>query len=305
MLSWKTEKNLCRKLVFAAVFSLSILISQFSEGRELIDSNGQRVVLPQRPERIVTLIPSLGELVSDLLGENLNHLVAVSEYTDFPPLLKKKPSVGPYPHVNLEKILSLKPDLVLASVDGNSKEQIDHIRDLGLPVVSVKTGTFQEIQNSILIVADAVGVPSIGKKMVTQLRSGLDRLQEKALTRPKLRVLLELQDGPLITVGKNSFLNEAVELVGAQNIYSMMKEAYPRPSTEDVLQKNPDVILIMALEDNYRFFLDMAKRWKQFPKLNAVKNERVHVVKCDSLLRPTLRILDGLNCLSNVLYEKK
>src|SRR4051812_45152654 len=90
------------------------------------------------PKRIVTLAPSLGELASDLLGPELDRIVGVSEFTDYPPTLSKIPSIGPYVRINVEKVLSLKPDLVLGTVSGNSKEQVEQLIALGLHVLTVK-----------------------------------------------------------------------------------------------------------------------------------------------------------------------
>src|SRR5262245_40620061 len=106
---------------------LLLLFSSWCSAREITDATQTKVVLVDRPNRIVTLSPSLGELAADLLGDNLDRLVGVSEFTDYPPALKKVNSVGPYHQFNLERVLALKPDLVLATLDGNPRDRVLHL----------------------------------------------------------------------------------------------------------------------------------------------------------------------------------
>src|SRR6478672_2161638 len=110
----------------------------------------------EKPRRIVTLAPSLAELAADLAGEKIERIVGVSEYTDFPPALKKVESIGPYHKFNLEKVVSLKPDLVLATSDGNSRDQVLHLRELGVPVVVVETQSLAQVVSSIRLIGQAM-----------------------------------------------------------------------------------------------------------------------------------------------------
>jgi len=257
-----------------------------------------------KPKRVITLAPSLGELVADFLGNDLSRIVGVSEYTDYPPALKSFPSVGSYAQFSLEKVLSLKPDLVFATMDGNPRDTVLHLKELGVPVVIVKTESLGAIQESIRQVADALGMPEKGQQMAAQLQRGIDRLKaDVGSSSPK--VMLQIADQPLIVAGKKSFLNDALEILGAKNIYADSELPYPKPSFEDVLRKNPDVIIIAAMGDDATLFRAMATRWLEFKTLNAVKNHRVYLVQSDALLRPTLRILEGLSVLKKVIYEKK
>lgn len=285
---------------------LSLLFVFFSSAhpREITDVTQTQVILSNQPQRIVTLAPSLGELVADLLGEDLSRLKGVTDHTEYPPALKKFPAIGPYHHFNLEKVLELKPDLVIATMDGNSKDQVLHLRELKIPVLTVRTENFMQIRQSISLVSEAMGSAQKGALLNTELEKGLKRIWDQALKRkrPSASVLIQLGDQPLVTVGGRSFLNEALEKVGAKNIYSDATIAYPRPSLEDVLKRDPDVIIIATLGEDGRIFSQMAKRWLQFPKMKAVKNRQVKILKSDALLRPSIRILEGLRQLSQAIY---
>jgi iron complex transport system substrate-binding protein len=304
----KTGKNpfeRCKKNGLILYASLGLLFSsQATLGNQIIDATRTEVRLVENPRRVVTLAPSLGELVADLLGKDLVRLIGVSEYTDYPLTLKKLPSVGPYHHFNLEKVLALKPDLVLATLDGNSKEQVNHLRELKVPVVVVETGNFTEIAGSIKLVANALGVPKLGAEMADRLTKGIQRRKQSAQSHPPLKVLLQIGEDPMVLVGGNSFLQSALETIGAVNVYRDAKIPYPRPSLEDVLKKDPDIIVIVAMGDDLKQFDSMARKWRQFHGLKAVKNGRVHVLRSDALLRPTLRILEGLALLEDTVYGK-
>ena len=307
---WRTEKN--RFFSFLFIFSHLALIS-FSwakeNPRQITDATGVQVTLKDRPQRIVTLAPSLGELASDLVEGEMERIVGVSEFSDYPPRLKKVASIGPYHQFNLEKVLSLKPDLVLATTDGNPKDRVLQLRELGVPVVVINTESFQQMTASIQLAALSIGNSKLGEKMALQLTRGLEairnRTREKVRGKAPLKVLLQLSDDPLIVVGQKSFLHSALEAVGAQNVYSNSEAHYPKLSLEDVIHRNPDVIIVISLGENPTHSQQMAKKWNQFPILKAVQNHRVEVLQSDTLLKPTIRILEGLSLLERIFYGRK
>ena len=302
---WKIESLHFLNRLFLVISFLGLCVSGHSlRAAEIVDYTGVRVKLVETPKRIVTLAPSLAELVVDLLDDGFDRLVGVSEYSDYPPTLKKLPSIGPYHRFNLEKVVSLKPDLVLATFDGNSKDQVLHLKELGIPVVVVGTESFKEIQDSIKLVERSLGRESRGIQMANQFKAGIEQLEKKGRTRkgPPLRVMLQVGDQPLVVVGNKSFLHSALETIGARNIFFDTQSRYPKPSLEEVLKRDPDVIVVIALGEEIQTYQEMAERWKRFSQLKAVINKRVYVLKSDGLLRPTLRFLEGLSLLERLLY---
>jgi iron complex transport system substrate-binding protein len=283
--------------------------AQAASATEIVDATGKSVRLPDQPRRIVTLIPSLGELAADLSGTELSRIVGVSEHTDYPPGLARVERIGPYNRVNIERVMALKPDLVLASVDGNIKDQVLHLRELGLPVVVVSTETIDQVPASIRLVAKSLGAPAAGEAMAERFRAGLERVRERGRTRAangrRKRVALQLGEDPLIVIGSKSFLHGALDAVGAENIFAESSAHYPRPSIETVLQRDPDAIVVLALGDEPERFRKMAARWGHYPGLRAVKGKQVSVLQADPLLRPTLRLLEGLALLERTLFAEK
>jgi iron complex transport system substrate-binding protein len=281
------------------------LVAVTAQGRAVKDTTGITVQLPDSPRRIVTLTPALGELVSSFLGDRFDRLVGVSEYTDYPPALQKKYSIGPYHQFNLERVVAIRPDVVFATTDGNSKDQIQHLRELSIPVVVVGTESFAKVEDSMRLVALSLGISQQGKEMAKQFSSGMERLREKSKKNPPKEVLLQVGGQPLVVAGRETFLNTGLELLGAQNVFKNLNARYPRPSLEEVFQKDPEVIVIVALGNDLSSYQEMAKYWMQFPSLKAVKTKNVHVIKSDALLRPTLRIFEGLTLLEKTIYGKK
>jgi iron complex transport system substrate-binding protein len=317
--------------VVVVFFSLTVASAQ---ARELVDSTGTHVHLVDHPSRIVTLAPSLGELVSDFLGMDLQRIVGVSESTDYPPALKKVASIGPYQRINLEKVLSLKPDLVLATEDGNMKDQIAHLRELEVPVVVLSTRRLSEVSDSMKKVAEALGSADPKQKeqyqsLIARFEKGIADIRNRAAKRceaptesgkrmnaetsaskavgttgacGKKRVVIQLDENPLIVVGGKSFLNDAIALVGAENVYGDSNAGYPRPSQEDLIQKNPDVILVATFGTDRAPFKKRAASWTRYAQLKAVRSHQVKVIFGDPLLRPSMRLLEGLSLLEKAIY---
>lgn len=276
------------------------------QAAELTDQLGRKVKAADQPQRIVTLAPSLAELAADFLGTDLKRLVGVSEYSDVPPAIKKVTSIGPYHQVNLEKILALKPDLVLATSDGNSRDQIEHLAEAGIPVVVTSSRTLEEVAESMKLAGSALGFASAGQAMSDQFMRGLARIRERAKTRTFApRVLIQVGDDPLVVAGARSFVSQAVEAVGARNLYADSDLTYPRPSLEDVIHRNPDSILILTMGAQDAPYRKSAERWATYRKLAAVREGKVKIVKGDTVVRPTLRLIEGMSLLEKAIFGDK
>lgn len=200
----RVEKVLFRQVPFRNFFKIQVLLfflAQASFANLVVDSTGTQVSLADLPSRVVSLAPSLGELAADLLAQDIQRIVGVSEYTDYPPALKKVMSVGPYHQFNLERVVSLKPDLVLATSDGNSKDQIQHLRELKIPVVVVQTGNFKEVAESIRLVSRALGRPKLGFEMAEDFSKSMQKFIMRGKGHSQIPVMLQVGDDPLVVVG--------------------------------------------------------------------------------------------------------
>jgi iron complex transport system substrate-binding protein len=272
---------------FLAFFAMILPVVSFAQAKPPF----------QHPMRIVTLIPSLGEIAGDIAGPELSRIVGVSDSTDYPPALKKVVSVASYARLNLEAIVALKPDLVLASADGNPKDQVNHLRELGLKVVVVRSASLADVEKSIETIGQAMGDTQSAQALLARFRAGEEQIRDHAKVRGlHPTVMLEISENPLIVAGRDTFLNEAIELVGAKNIFADLPGGYPRPSVEEAVHRDPDVIIITDL--------DTDSQWTQFPKMKAVAQGKVRTLQGNLLLRPSPRILQGIIALEHAIYKK-
>lgn len=256
------------------------------------------------PQRIVPLAPSLAELCADLLGSQGQRIVGVTENADTPSSLSKKPSIGPYHRVHLEKLISLKPDLVLATRDGNSRDQIDRLKELGIPVVLVATGSLAQVVESIGVIAEAIGEKEKGRELSSKLRAGIEAIRKRHPGAEGPRVLMQVGSDPLVVVGAGTFLQDAIQAVGGRNLYSDSRTGYPRPSLEDILNRNPDRIIVVSMSAEEQEARRWAQEWARLPRLRAVQERAVRIVRGDRLARPTLRLLEGLEELERAIHGR-
>ena len=294
--------------------ALVLLKAQAICASTVVDQTQTSVQVVDHPVRIITLAPSLAETVVDLIGHaDIKRIVGVSETTDYPPALKQVPVVGFYQRFNLEKVMSLKPDLILATEAGNSKDQVLHLRELKLPVVIVSTETLQNFERSIRVIATVLGADSRGSQLISELHARLrllaaehsQKVGEITAGSGAPRVFLQLGDEPIVTAGGKTLLNELLSRVGIGNTYEDAGAAYPRPTVEDVIRRDPDQIIIFTMgSEDPALYEKMKKAWLRFPHLKAVKNGKVFIFNGDLILRPTLRFLDGLSRLENLVYAK-
>lgn len=251
-------------------------------------------------------MPSLAELVVALDG-GADRLVGVSDHSDHPVALKKVTSVGPYPQVNLEQVRALRPDLIIASRNGNSRDQVERLRSWGYHVELVSSATLSDVEDSISQISRVVGSEKSGQELLKSFRDLRLQVQLTGQRVPaprRKRVMVQLGEDPVIVVGSRTHLHEALKLAGAENIYGDREQEYPRVSAEDVLQRNPDLILIPSLSSDVTALERMKRGWDRFPSLKANRSGAVQVLEADDLLRPGPRLMEGVLRLQRVIYPE-
>ncbi len=289
--------------VLLGLFCVSEAVADYT----VTDSLGTAVTLASTPWRVVTMTPALAELAS-AIGLQETNIVAVSEYTDFPVSLKLKPSIGPYTKPNVEKIVSVKPDLVLASEDGTPHDIVTRLRKLKIPVMVIRTDSLAAVEAAYPVLWKAFGQEFQGKIALETLQKKTEVLRARAAERAKkepnkrIQLLVQVGESPLVVAGGKNFLSEGLTLLGIDNAYRDARTAYPRVSVEDVLHRNPDAILLLALGDDVTIFEKAKTRWEKFKQLSAVKSNRIFILRSDALVRPGPRLPEGLEALEATLF---
>jgi iron complex transport system substrate-binding protein len=284
-------------LFLVLFFSIS-----YSTERTFEDELGREVTFPFAPKRIVSLAPNITEILFSL-GLN-EEIVGVSIHCNFPEKAKTKNRVGSYISLDYEKITSVKPDLIIATGVGNTKDMVDRLEQLGFSTYVIYPKNFEDILKSIIHIGQVVNREKEARTIIEGIKKRSQRVINltKDLARPK--VFIQIGDTPMVTVGKGSFTDDLIRLAGGENIAGKEKEVYPRFGMEEILQKSPEVIVISSMKPkgDYQKTFQEWNRWKTIP---AVKNGRVHIINSDLIDRPSPRIIDGLEQLARMLHPEQ
>lgn len=266
------------------------------------DANGEEITIEKEPEHIVSLIPSNTELAYDLgLGDSI---VGVSDHDNYPEDVLDKEKIGGL-ELNIEKIVSLEPDLVLAHPT-NDLDGLEQLEESGITVFMINDATsFDEVYQSIEMMAKATGTQTKGDELIADMKEDLQTIEEKAEkidASDMKRVYIEISPEPEIyTPGKNTFENDILTLVHAENI-AEAEDGWVEMSEEAIVETNPDVIILTYdYVDNPVELVMERKAWQD---INAIKDERVHLVDTDLVSRPGPRLVEGAKALGKAIYPE-
>jgi iron complex transport system substrate-binding protein len=258
------------------------------------------------PKRIVSLAPSVTEMLFALgLGDRV---LGVTTYCHYPPEVTKLPKVGTYLKPDIERILSLRPDLVVMQ-----KTAVHSKKSLGsLPVLELKHDTIADIHDSLTMIGNAAGVPDRAQKLNASIRAELDAVRKRGAGRRPTSVMFVVGRTPgalerIVVVGKASYLGQVIELAGGRNVFADSPAAYPKVSLEEILARNPDVIVDMGEMADTVGVTDAQKQaviamWSRYPSIAAVRNKRVHAVASDIFVVPGPRVVEVAREFGRMLH---
>jgi iron complex transport system substrate-binding protein len=269
----------------------------------ITDEVGRRVEVPAEVKRIVTLAPDLTETVYAMgLGDRL---AGDTNFCDNPPAAKSKPHVGDPQNPSLEAIAGLRPDLVLASASINREETVDAIERLGIAVYTSDPHTVRGMLDSVGRMGEVMGAGAQGREVVAQLRERLDAVHAKLADRPMTHVLFVVWQQPLISIGQNTFIADALRWAGAESIISSDRN-WPQVSLEEVVRLQPDYLIFTddhgTSASEAQQLADLRSRpiWKD---LRAV--QLGHVVDMDEeIIRPSPGLVAAIERLAQRLYPE-
>jgi iron complex transport system substrate-binding protein len=259
----------------------------------VVDDGGQTLELIRPPQRIISLTPHLTELLF-AVGAG-PQVVGVDSASDYPPAAQALPRIGDYSRVNFERILALKPDLVVVWLDGNRAADIHGLEKMGLPVLQTRATRLDDVARLLRLLGQASGHGAQGEAAARDFSARLSALQKGPARQPPLRVFYQVWDRPLMTVGGTHWISDALMLCGARNVFADLHGLSPVVSREAVLQRAPE--LIVSGSDAP----DMRREWQRFPSLPAVKNQAFVRLDADRLHRPTPRLIEGVAALCAAL----
>ena len=266
--------------------------------RTFVDDLDRKIYLAKPPTRLVSLAPSITEVLY-AIGSS-EQIVGVTEYCDYPPEARLKPKVG-YIHPNLESIVALRPDLILAPREFLRAEILGKLEQLKLATFILEAKTIEDVLSHIQTIGRMLGHSASADALVAEMRQRITEIKARTAALPRPRLLYVLNSEPLITVGPDSFIGQLIELAGGTNVAARAKTPYPRLNMEEVLKADPELLIfpVGAAEG----IPDSEQRvWKRWATLTAVKQGRFHHISSDLLNRPGPRIVQGLETLARIIH---
>ena len=273
--------------------------STVCRGATFTDALGRRVEVDSEPARIVALAPNITEIVYFLgLGDRL---VGATTFSAYPLEAQSLPKVGSYVDLNVEKIISLAPDLVIATADGNQPEVVALLEQAGVPVFVVNPRSIGAVVDTLVAVGRVCGVEDKAVALAEDLTRQVEGIVRRIDSREKPLVFLQVNIRPIMTANKNTFLHDLIVLAGGRNLAEDEPITYPRLSLEEVVRRKPDVIIISSM-DRGGNFTQARQQWLRWTTIPAVRHGRVHLVDSDLIDRPSPRIVQGLRLLAGYLH---
>lgn len=267
-------------------------------GFSLKDDLGTVRVFNKIPQRIITLAPNLTEMVYSLGLEE--KLIGNTLYCDYPEAAKKIEKVGDLLTFNYEKILTLKPDLVFITVEGNTKETYDKFNQLGIKIFVSNPRNYEGIKKTYSDLGRIFRLEERTKKIIAEWDSTISEISNESKGYPPKTAMFVIDLKPLIIAGKSTFLNEFLEMCGLKNIAGDSKLNYPMFSREEILRRNPDYIIYpTGGNDN---FAEIKSAYPEWAGINAVKNNDLLFVDWDLYSRPGPRFSEAVEDLFNRLH---
>ena len=255
------------------------------------DDTGSTIKLPAPAQRIVSLAPHATELLF-AVGAG-SRIVGTLDTSDWPVAAKAIPRVGDSRSIDLERILTLAPDLIV-TWPWTAPAQVEVLRARGIPVFTTMPATIDGIAANLERIGVLAGDPAAGWRESKAFRDRLAQMRARNAEARKVRVFYEIWDAPLYTIGGRHLITEAIEVCGGENIFAALTLPAPAVDVEAVLAAKPEAIIAGAERGARPGWLDSWRRWKELP---AVAKDRLYAVDADLLHRPGPRFLDGVDAL--------
>lgn len=289
--------------IILSCFVLLVLLVPLNNisAMEIKDQLNRKIHLPKQIKKIVSLAPSITEIIYALGVEDL--LVGVTQYSDYPAAASSLPKVGSYVHLDLERIIALKPDLCIATRDGNPLTTIERLEIMKIPVYAVDPRNLETIIQTILELGRLLKAEKKADFLAANMRSRILKIKNIiSCTQHRTRLFFQIGISPIVSAGSPTFINELIELAGGENL-ARGPAAYPRFSKEKVISLAPEVIIITSMARS-TVFEKVKAEWNRWPDLPAVKQQRIYLEDSNLFDRPTPRLVDGLELLAKLLHPE-
>jgi iron complex transport system substrate-binding protein len=277
--------QVAKKWGMTILINLSMLLSYSAFNQAW--SNSQMA-----PQRIISLAPHITEMLfSAGAGDKV---VGVVAYSDFPKAALDIDSIGSYQAINIEKIILLNPDLIIAWKSGNRLKDIEKLEQLGFKVVYSEPYKLTDIPKEVRAFGEQLGTQVTANAVADALENKLQSLIQTYQTKPKVSAYYQIWNAPLMTINGEQSISQAMSICGAENIFADLPLLAAEVSIESVIQQNPDAILLGGQKQMQQGWL---KAWQKWQTISAVKNQQIYLLKADNFQRPTARLIESIEGL--------
>lgn len=256
------------------------------------DDSGATITLPRPAQRIVSLAPHLTELL--FAAGAGDRVVGVGAFADYPEAAKQLPKVGDSAMLDLERIVALRPDLLVVWRDGNSPQQLQRLASLGIPVYASEMGTLENIAQTLRRLGRLAGTEAAAEARAVAFEQRLQTLRERYAARAPLRIFYQVWQRPLLTFNDRHLVMQGLALCGVRNVFGTLAPLTPSVSEEAVVAADPDAIVTGRSGGEAPDGLD---GWRRLGQMKAVRRGALIVIDPDTLHRSSDRIVEGLDGL--------
>lgn len=281
------------RFYYLAFFAPMLILACCSKLPEKESSSSLHIDSLKTPQKIFSLTPSINEILYDLIDED--RILARTPYDSFPTSILSKPVINNFPP-DFEKIVSYSPDLILAKEGMFNKDDLDRIKLLGLPLIVQRYESLVDIYTNLQDLGKILDCQSKADSMVKALKYQVQSIQKSTINHEKPTVLILISLEPLYVYGKNSFVNDLIDVAGGKNAMTeLLSSPYPMINREFLLKLDPDIII----------GTDISELIKNFPEMNfskSVKNKKVYNINTDVLSRPGPRVIEGIARINKIIH---
>jgi iron complex transport system substrate-binding protein len=290
--------NRCRNFVLGF---LLILFTMPASAKMVIDQFGRQVRVPDHPQRIVAMAPSITEILFSL--GLADRLVGATRFSDYPPAAKTLPKVGSYVHLDVEKIVALEPDLCIAVKDGNPISVVRKLESVGIAVYAVDPRNLDAVLTTLVELGQLLDAGLRADAVVADMADRIERVRQRvACSDHSPGVFFQIGIAPIVSVGTSTFIHELIVMGGGINL-TEGPTPYPRFSREQVIGLRPEVMIITSMARGAVF--DQVKtQWQQWPELPAIDKGRIYLVDSNLFDRASPRLVEGLEQVARLIHPE-
>lgn len=260
------------------------------------DDRGVTVRVAAPVERVVSLAPFITELV--FAAGAGDRLAAVSEHSDYPDAARDLPRIGNAFNVNLERLLAARPDLVISWQTGIDPRIVQRLESMGIPVFVLEPRDIDGVASALRRIGRLLGSGDAADRRARELTTQIEEIRRRYAGRGAVSVFYQISRKPLMTLNGRHMVTAILDLCGGVNVFRELAPIAPTVNREQVLERDPDAILVSAANGRAPESIDF---WRRYPSMKAVRHDNVHVVDADLLNRQTPRLVDGARQVCAVL----